>query len=183
MRKRVHLHGPYAAFHDGPIEVEASTAWDAVEAVVTQLPGFKPSPITGKKIIQVVGFDTLESLKSETDVVDLHVMPHLSFGKNGGLIQTVIGVALLVTAAFMGGVFWPAIVAGVGASMLVGGIMQMLSPQPQLNSNNEDQERSKYLGSVANTVRIGTPIALLYGRYRAGGQILSFNIDSKDTGI
>lgn len=183
MRKRVHLHGPYAAFHDGPIEVEADTAWEAVEAVVTQLPGFKPNPMTGKKVIQVVGFDTMESLKSPTDVEELHIIPHLSFGKNGGVIQTIIGVALVITAIAMGGTFWPAIIASIGISMTIGGVMQMLSPQPQLNSNNEDQERSKYLGSVANTVRIGTPIALLYGRYRAGGQILSFNIDSKDTGL
>jgi predicted phage tail protein len=182
MRRIVHLHGPLKAIHPEPIEVFAATVWDAVEAVTTQLKGFAPNARTGRRRIQVVGFSTIESLRQATDVVDIHILPSLSFGKRG-LIQTIIGAALIVTAIFMGGVFWPALIASAGISMLAGGLMQMLSPVPQIGSDNADQQRSKYLNNSTNTVRIGTTIPLGYGRYRCGGQILSLNIDAKDTGL
>lgn len=185
MLRRIHLHGPYAAFHNGPIEIVADTIWEAVEAVVSQIKGFQPDAILGRKKIQVLGFPTIESLKQKSDVQDIHLCPPMGFGKNSGIIQTIVGVALIVAAvAFLPVTsVWFAIVASAGVSMIVGGVMQMLSPQPQLNVDNETQERSKYLGGTANTVRIGTPIPILYGKYRAGGQILSFNIDSKDSGL
>lgn len=177
MFRRIHLHGLYKDFHDGPITVFATTVWEAIEAVTHQLPGFAPD-LQGPKILQVVGFQTLESLKSPTDVVDLHFMPHMSFGKEAGLIEVVVGLTLIVIAAFMGGVFWPAIVASAGVSMVVGGLTQMLTPQPKAKSN---PEASKYLASTQNTVKIGTPIAILYGMYRLGGQLLSLQINSKNT--
>lgn len=185
MRRRIHLHGSFAGFHDGPIEIDADTIWDAVEAVTRQVPGFAPDPRMGRKRIQVVGFPTIESLKSASDVIDIHIIPALTFGKNGGLIQTIVGVTLLVIAFFLLPIspFWATVVASAGLSMLVGGVIQMLSPQPQLGSDDASTKRSKYLSGGQNTVAIGTTIPLLYGRFRVGGQILSLNIDAKDTGL
>lgn len=187
MLRKIHLHGPYAAFHDGPIEVFAATVWEAIEAVVNQLPGFAPG-IDGRKIVQAIGFPTLESLKTyDTETTDIHLAPPLVFGKEGGLVQTIIGVALIVVGFMLPGPitagFWSMAFAMTGVSMVVGGLMQMLSPQPQLNSMNEQQERSKYLPSSQNTVAIGTPIPLLYGHYRVGGHLMSINIDSTDVGV
>lgn len=189
MLRKVHLHGPYAAFHDGPIEVFATTVWEAVEAVVNQVRGFLPDPINGRKRIQVPGFTTLEKLKRyDTETTDIHIMPVLAFGKEQGLFQTIIGVTLIVAGVMLQGL--PVIgntlgtaLISAGATMLIGGLMQMLSPQPQLNGVDEEGMRSKYLPAGQNTVAIGTPIPLLYGKYRAGGHLLSINIDSTDTGI
>lgn len=184
MRRRVHLVGPFRAFHDGPIEIVADTIWDAVEAVTSQIKGFAPDPINGRKRIQVAGCDRLEDLKRyDTTTEDIYILPALAFGKDSGLIQTVIGVTLIVVGIAMGGTFWPALFISMGISLTIGGLTQMLTPQPQLNVNNEDQLRSRYLGGIQNTVKIGTPIPLLYGRYRAGGHLLSLNIDAVDTGI
>lgn len=186
MLRRVHLHGPYAAFHDGPIEVFAATVWEAVEAVTRQLRGFAPDH-NGRKKIQVVGFPTIELLKRfDTWTHDIHITPPLMFGKDMGFIQTIIGTALVVASFFVPGgpaSPWGAAMMMTGIGMMVGGVMQMLSPQPQLNAGNEAQERSKYLPSSQNTVAIGTPIPLLYGTFRCGGHILSLNIDSTDVGI
>lgn len=176
MRRRVHLCGPFKTYHDGPIEVEASTVWDAVEAVTSQVKGFSPDPIRGRQRIQVVGFDTIESLRSESDVVDIYVMPAMTFGKNGGLVQTIIGVTLIVASFFIGGPAWIAnAVLMTGISMTVGGLIQLLTPQPK----NNPQNQSKYLAVNQNTVQIGTPIPLLYGEYLVGGQILSLQIVAK----
>lgn len=189
MRRKVFLHGPFAAYHDGPIEVEADSVWEAVEAVVMQVQGFQPHPVTGRQRIQVAGCHTLEKLKRfDTETVNIHITPVLSFGKEQGLFQTIIGVTLIVAGMMLqglpviGNLLGNALIM-TGISMVVGGVMQMLSPQPQLNSGNEDQLRSKYLASGQNTVAIGTPIPLLYGKFRVGGHIMSLNIDATDTGI
>lgn len=182
MRKRVHLHGAFKAFADGPIEIEADTVWDAVEAVTLQLPGFKPD-LNGYKRIQVAGFHSIESLKTPTKTVDIHVFPAMSFSKEGGVIETIIGATLIVAsffAAVTGNVGLANFLWYMGWSMIIGGVVQMLMPQPQMTLDNEQQERSKYLPSTQNTVRIGTPMGLLYGEYRVGGHLLSLNIDSKD---
>jgi predicted phage tail protein len=184
MRKRVHLHGAFAAFHDGPIEVVAATVWEAIELVTRQLPGFKPD-LDGRKRVQVAGFYSLESLRAPTNEEDIHVFPALTFAKRQGVIQTIIGVVLIITAIaiapmdeFTGGTLSLKLFM-MGLSLVIGGVMQMLYPVPKPES---PEKRSKYLPSTQNTVKIGTPIPLLYGEYRCGGHIMSLNIDAKDVG-
>lgn len=184
MRRRVHLHGRFAAYHSGPLEIVADTVWEAVEAVTMQLKGFLPDPIHGRQRIQVAGFGTVDALKTHDETtLDIHIFPALAFGKDGGLIQTIIGVTLIVAALLLPAGPWTPYMISAGVSMIIGGVMQMLSPQPQLAAGNEDQLRSKYLPNGQNTVAIGTPIPLLYGKFRVGGHIMSLNIDATDTGI
>ena len=184
MRRLVHLHGAFAGFHDGPIEVFATTVWEAIEAVTIQLKGFAPDPVSGRKKLRVVGYDSVEKLKTfGDDALDIHVVPALVFGKDGGIVQTVVGVALVVVGMLIPPGPWQEAIISAGVGMVIGGVIQMLSPQPQLNSNNSDEARSKYLASSVNTVEIGTTIPLLYGMHRVGGHILSLNIDSTDTGL
>ena len=187
LKRRVHLVGAFASFHNGPIEVYASTAWEAVESVVNQLGCFRPDAL-GRKVVQLLGFDTIEDLKkSLNDTADLYLAPSLVFGKNGGMVQTLIGIALIAVAFIPGlnvavwGVTYAFLVGSVGVGLVVGGLMQMLTPQPQLGGRGEEEARSKYLGGIQNTVTIGTTIPLLYGRRRIGGHILSMNIDAKAT--
>lgn len=187
-KHRVHLVGAFAGFHDGPIEVYAATAWDAVEAVVNQLSCFQPNAL-GRKVVQLLGFETIEDLKkSLNEAVDLYLSPSLVFGKNGGSLQVIIGTALILAATFLipgaamiWGVTYAFLVGSLGIGLVVGGLMQMLTPQPQLGGRGEEEARSKYLGGIQNTVAIGTTIPLLYGRRRIGGHILSMNIDAKAT--
>ena len=183
MLRRVHLVGAFAGFHDGPIEVHAATPWDAVEAVVSQIKGFLPDASTGRKVIQLLGFDTIEGLKSTTPEQDLYLAPALSFGKNGGTLQVIVGTVLIVVGFLMAGTgagsaFGLQLILA-GSMMVLGGVVQMLSPQPKLGGAGEAEVRSKYLSGIQNTVAIGTPIGLLYGRRRIGGQILSLNLDAR----
>lgn len=170
MRRRVHLHGPYKKLHPGPIEIVAETVWEAIEAVTLQIKGFAPD-LNGRKQIQVPGFSTIESLKAPSDVEDIHIFPPMNFGKRG-LLQTIIGIVLIIVG-FVTGQHW---LMAIGLSMLAGGLMQMLHPQPSLTQEN----KSKYLPTTQNTVKIGTTIPLLYGRYRAAGHILSLEINAKN---
>lgn len=179
MLLKVVLHGYLAKFHDGPILIEGTTAAEVVEGVTRQLPGFKPHPTTGRHKIKIVGYETRESLYEplDPDTVEIHIVPQLNGGKNGGLLQIILGVALVAVGFFIGaGTMMGSLLMKVGALALLGGLTQLLSPQPESDKN--DQTKSQYLGTPKNTVAIGTRIPILYGTDRVYGQFLAFDINA-----
>lgn len=181
MLRRVHLHGYLAAFHEGPITVAGNTVADIVEGVTRQLPGFAPHPVRGRHRIKVVGFETYESVHTplSPDVVEIHIVPQLAGGKNGGFLQILLGAALLAVGFFLGpATFLGSTLMKVGALAILGGVTQLLSPSPEADS--DEQTKSKYLGAPKNTVQIGTRIPILYGRHRVYGHFLSFDLNAQE---
>lgn len=177
--RKVILHGYLAKFHDGPIMMDGETVAEIVEGVTRQLTGFAPDPVRGRHRIKVVNFETRESLYTplEDDVVEIHIVPQLSGGKNGGLLQILLGVALIGVGFFLGaGTMFGSMLMKVGALALLGGLSQLLAPQPE--DDKSQQNRSQYLGAPKNTVQIGTRIPILYGEFRVFGQFLSFDINA-----
>lgn len=69
-----------------------------------------------------------------------------------------------------------------GASMTLGGIVQMLSPQPGglASKQDADNQASYAFGGVTNTAARGNPVPLGYGRRRIGGAIISAGIYVED---
>ena len=69
----------------------------------------------------------------------------------------------------------------IGAMML-GGVVQMLSPQPAGLARKEsaDNKASYAFGGVTNTASQGYPVPLLYGKRRIGGAIISAGIYVED---
>ena len=179
MRIKVYLHGYLKDFSDGPVEIEADNMAMAIEGVTRQLEGFKPNAVRGRHRITAVGYESVEDLFTEPKSDELHIFPQFAGGKKGGFMQILIGAALFAVSFFLPGSM--AVLAGIaksmGISMLLGGIAQLLAPQP----SSEDAKKSRYLGSPKNTVAMGTRIPILYGTFRVYGHYLSFDIDAKDT--
>jgi predicted phage tail protein len=73
-------------------------------------------------------------------VKSFRVVPVIMGSKRGGLLQTILGVALVAVAAIAtNGAYlalmvlpcgWMGAAAAMGISMSLGGIVQLLSPQP-----------------------------------------------------
>lgn len=74
------------------------------------------------------------------------------------------------------------IMFAAGASMTLGGIVQMLSPQPGglASKQDADNQASYAFGGVTNTAAQGNPVPLGYGRRRIGGAIISAGIYVED---
>lgn len=182
--KTIHLHGPFAYYHDGPIEVMGDTIAEIVEAVTRQVKGFDPDPINGRKRISVVGYDTEESLYQDVSENELHIVPQMIGSKdNAVLTQIVLGSVLVGVGLAMGttgpGALLGSIAIKIGALMILGGLSQMLSPQPEADKSS-DVSRTRYLGTPKNTVQIGTRIPILYGEDRVYGHYLSFDINARE---
>lgn len=124
----------------------------------------------------------------------IRIVPVIIGSKKAGLFQTVLGVALITVAAFAtsgaalgfaGGTAFAGgwgMAAAAGVSIALGGIVQMLSPQPPgISSRQDSDNKASYaFGGVTNTTTQGNPVPLGYGRRRIGGAIISAGIFVED---
>ena len=114
----------------------------------------------------------------------IRIVPVVIGSKKAGVLQTILGAVLVVVGVAVGylsGGTLSAVGYGAakfGAAMMLGGVVQMLSPQPAgLASKQDADNRASYaFGGVTNTAAQGYPVPLLYGRRRIGGAIISAGI-------
>ena len=162
---------------------EARTPFEAVNAVACQ---FLKGHSVGlrKHAIQVAGCPTLASLYSPLQWGELHLVP--AFGGGGGIVKVLVGAVLIIAAVAAtvmdpgAGPLVAAIIGGVfatGMSLVLGGILQIISPYP----NPKDQYVSPTGGvfsGIPNTTAMGTYIPIGYGRFAVGGQYLSIGVEA-----
>ena len=133
----------------------------------------------GKKNI---GFDDL-GYPVSGDVI--RIVPLIIGSKRAGMLQTILGAVIVAVGAVLN--FTPFAAASpylyqIGGAMALGGVIQMLSPQPAgLASKQDPDNRASYaFGSVTNTTAQGYPVPLGYGKRRIGGAVLSAGIYVED---
>ncbi len=90
-----------------------------------------------------------------------------SAATTGGFAAATFGVKLAVVAG------------NLGVALVLGGIAQALSPQPQLNSTLDEavQLESFTFSNVLNTSKQGMPVPVAYGRLFVGSAVLSSGLD------
>ncbi|HGH4637927.1 TPA: tail assembly protein, partial [Enterobacter bugandensis] len=115
----------------------------------------------------------------------IRIVPVIIGSKKAGLLQTILGAVLVVVGAvatFGFGQAWGVNVMLAGGSMIAGGVIQMLSPQPGglASKQSADNKASYAFGGVTNTAAQGYPVPLLYGRRLIGGAIISAGIYVED---
>ncbi|WP_186390508.1 tail assembly protein [Citrobacter freundii] len=119
----------------------------------------------------------------------IRIVPVIIGSKKAGLLQTILGVVIVAAAVFAGPAGMAVLsgaqafsVGAIGASMALGGVIQMLSPQPTglASKQSADNKASYAFGGVTNTAAQGYPVPLLYGRRLIGGAIISAGIYVED---
>ena len=168
-----------------------TTTKEAVRALCATLPGFEKYLNTSKsrgltfsifRGKQNIGED---DLAFPTSGREIRIVPVIMGSKRSGILQTILGAVLVVVGAVATFVFeqpWGVNVMMAGGSMMVGGVAQMLSPQPGgLSSKQDADNKASYaFGGVTNTAAQGYPVPLCYGKRRIGGAIISAGIYVED---
>ena len=127
----------------------------------------------------------LNRLKS--DDTEFTVVPlFFGGGEDTGLLQIIAGIALIIIGAVMVAFQIPGgpQVIGMGISMLVSGIITKLTEQdlPDETTDSEARRDNKIFSGLQNTISSNTPIALIYGRTRVGGQFVSGEVRNYEHG-
>ncbi|VEH66724.1 Phage-related protein, tail component [Rodentibacter pneumotropicus] len=73
----------------------------------------------------------------------------------------------------------------MGASLLLGGVSQMLTPMPKMPGMTDEKEKknSTAFSNLGNLVAQGRPMPLAYGRIRTGSLIISQGIETMDVDV
>lgn len=120
---------------------------------------------------------------------ELRIIPVIRGSKRAGIFQAVLGVALIAGGIALGPAGAGLIgkgaalnIALVGASMSLGGVVQLLSPQVAgLRMRQDPDNKPSYaFGGPVNTTASGNPVPLLYGQREIGGAIISAGIYAED---
>jgi len=188
----IQLYGALGARFGRVHRLAVKTSAEAVKALSINLTGFESYLMNAKKNGMVfavfrgkrnVGLDDYKNLEGDSDI---RIAPVMEGAKKAGLFQTILGAVLLVVGVvtailFPGNPVSPYLIAS-GASMMTGGIYQMLSPQPKGLQGREDPDNkpSYAFGSAVNSTAMGNPIPVLYGQREIGGAILSAGITAED---
>ena len=169
---------------------------EAVRALRALLPGFeKALADSGERGVRFACFAGKRNLAEDElglPVGDdaIRIAPVLAGAKGGGLFQTILGAVLLAAATFYSGGMaaafkagtWVSAVAAMGASMMLNGVAQMLSPQQRMLSvgDGPDNGASYNFNGPVNTTAQGNPVPLLYGEMFVGSATISAGIYSED---
>jgi len=172
------------------------TTGEAGRALAATIPGFeaymKSSKARGLTYAVFRGKENIgqDDLDYPHTGREIRIVPVIMGSKKAGALQTILGAVLVVvgvlvstfTSWTVAGVGVGAAITGLGASMMAGGVIQMLSPQPGgLASKQDADNRASYaFGGVTNTAAQGYPVPVGYGRRRIGGAVISAGIYVED---
>lgn len=109
---------------------------------------------------------------------EIRIVPVIVGAKRAGVLQTVLGIVLIVVGAYARS---PNLIAA-GVAMTAGGVIQMLSPHASglRQSGSPDNLPSYAFGSAKNTTASGNPVPICIGYRRWGGAIISASIYAED---
>jgi predicted phage tail protein len=79
---------------------------------------------------------------------------------------------------------WGGMMMGMGASLVLGGVIELLSPKSNLSAQSAADSQESYIFSGAtNSSKIGNPVAIGYGKMTVGSQVISGTITTHDIAV
>lgn len=118
---------------------------------------------------------TKEEINTPYEKGDIFIIPVIRGSGKNGLLQTIIGVVLIVVGYFTG---TTSILGRLGISLILGGICQMLSPNPE--SNNVERKSSYLFQGNAITSNQGSAVGTIYGRVIVNPMPVCISMDNID---
>jgi predicted phage tail protein len=157
-------------------QLETGTAREAFSALKHTVQGFEEFILdSARRGLRYAIFRNRENVGEDefglSGTTEIRIVPAIS-GSKAGLFQTIVGVALMVSAIWLGPAAFYA-----GLAMVVGGVAQMLSPVPKAASQQEQastENKPSYLFNGAfNSTQQGLPVPVVYGQMLVGSSVIT----------
>jgi len=189
MLRKIRVYGRLAKFLGQRVfEADVANAAEAVRFLVVNFPQLERHMADQHYRVSVGSYDlTIDELHDPAGQQEIKVVPVLAGA--GAVGRIVAGVALLAAAIFIPGfAAWAGptaygLIVGVGSSLVLGGVAQLLTPTPKVNQpgtpqDNNDPRKSYSFSGIQNTSRQGTPVPIVYGETLVGSVVISAGIDT-----
>jgi len=188
MLRTIRIYGRLAKFLKRRVfRAEVASAAEAVRFLLANFPQLEPELAKGHYRVSVGGYDLAENeLHAPAGQQEIKIIPVVA---GAGAVGRIIGgVALLAAAIFIPGfAAWAgptafSLIVGVGASLVLGGVSQLLTPVPTMSSGStadtsKDPRKSYSFSGIQNTSRQGLPVPICYGEILIGSVVISAGID------
>lgn len=187
--KKIQLLGELGKKFGKSFSFDVRNPAEAVKALCINFPEFKKhleeSEKRGVAYKVLVGKESkaVEELHDPSGKQSIKFVPVLQ-GAGGGGLNVIIG-AVLIAASFIP--FLAPIspyLMSAGIAMVIGGVVQMLTPVPTLNadtSNNQPDNKPSYaFNGGVNTTAQGYPVPVGYGRMIVGSAVISAGIVAEE---
>lgn len=184
--------------------LDCKTPAEVVHALTSQIPKLRQFIQQGLFTVRV-GREYLDNRYLEQglsqklkDDATVHFTPTLKGSKRGGLFGVIAGAAIVASALVLGpvlgviGTTSAMMIGGLGASMLLGGVAQMLTKMPTMRGvtptgavkpekgKQEEKQQSTSFSNLSNMVAQGKSMPLAYGLIRTGTLVISQGVETMD---
>ncbi|CDG97181.1 putative phage tail assembly protein (phage tail protein) [Xenorhabdus bovienii str. puntauvense] len=168
-------------------KLAVSSPIEAIRALSVLIDGFEKFLLTAKErgLTFAVFIGKRNISRDELELSgegDIRIVPVIIGSKKAGIFQTILGAVMVVAGVFLWATPYGVPLVMSGASMMLGGVVQMLSPMPGGLARREDPDNkpSYAFGGPVNSIAQGNPVPIGYGRRRIGGAIISAGIYAED---
>lgn len=193
MLREIRVYGRLAKFLGKRVfRAEVATAAEAVRFLVANFPQLERHMAEQHYRVSVGQQDVaVEELHDPAGQQQIKIIPVLAGA--GAVGRIIAGVALVAVsllfapgAALAGGLLTlgPTAVSigvGIGASLVLGGVAQLLTPVPKMptgKDSDNDPRKSYSFSGIQNVSRAGVPVPIVYGETVVGSVVISAGIDT-----
>lgn len=192
MLRKIKLYGQLAKFIGRRVlEADVATAAEAVRMLVANFPGLEQHMAEQYYRVTVGTYDLEESeIHDPAGRQDIKIMPVITGA--GAVGRIILGVALIAASFFTAGatigllglaapVALSTVFAGLGASLLLGGVAQLLTPVPKVpqgSGSDNDPRKTFNFSGIQQTSRQGVPVPAVYGLTLVGSVVISAGTDT-----
>jgi predicted phage tail protein len=194
MLRKIKLYGQLAKFVGKRVlEADVATAAEAVRFLVTNWPELERHMADQYYRVSLDAYDLSgDELHDPAGLSTIRIAPVVAGAGTVGRI--LLGVALIAASFFIPGSAALAIgalkvgigsaVFGLGVTMVLGGVAQLLTPVPKLDAASEqDPRRSFSFSGIQNTSRPNTPVPIVYGETLVGSIVISAALDTVQVSV
>jgi predicted phage tail protein len=179
MLRKIKLYGALAKFiGQRVLEADVATAAEAVRFLLANWPELEAHMNDQHYRVSVGTYDlTAEELHHPAGAAPISFVPAVSGA--GAVGRIIAGIALVAIGLFVPGIgaLGVQILVGVGASLVLGGVAQLLTPTPTTSKDEGDPRKSFSFSGIQNTNRAGVPVPVVYGETLVGSVVVSAGID------
>lgn len=174
--RTVRLYGQLGSRFGRSFRLAVNSPAEAIRALCAIVPGFQQFLVTSKE--QGMAFAvfigkqniTKDQLQDPPGADDIRIAPVLLGSKRGGVLNIILGVVMIVVGVWTQNYN----LVYSGAVMAIGGVVQMLGPQPKgLGSQDSVENQPSYsMNGTVNTQAQGNPVPVPYGGHDTKGMLV-----------
>jgi predicted phage tail protein len=202
MLRKIKLYGQLAKFIGSRVlEADVATAAEAVRMLAANFPGLEKHMADQHYRVTVGTYDlALDEIHDPAGQQDIMIAPVVA-GAGGSFGRILAGIALVAfaiafapaAAGFLGagmaaggsaftlGAAASVAIGSIGASLILGGVAQLLTPVPKVpqgpGSDNDPRKTFNFSG-IQQTSRQGVPVPCVYGLTLVGSVVISAGVDT-----